>query len=139
MPREGRTAAELEFLYCVLGATWSAHEGNNGGFIVQYGVKDFGFGEVAFVIEKDGTLTCDSEICGREFVDRVLQELSKRARLRDNIPGQDRLIDEGGKHGKRDEIFEETTPGAIVTPPDQYLKGDGDGGASDSNEQRAEG
>jgi len=90
-----------EFSYCVLGATWNPHENNNGGFIIQYSIKNFGFGEISFVIEKDGSLTCDTETSSREFAQIVLSELLKRATLRDNIKDKEPLVKETYKHGER--------------------------------------
>lgn len=113
-----------EFAYCLLGATWGPHEGNNGGFIIQYGVKKFGFGEITFVIEKDGTLTCDTESCSREFAQLALNELLKRAKLRDNMDDREPLVKEVYKHGGRgdwldDENFKDRS---VVMAPEILKK-----------------
>jgi len=93
---------EMEFKYCALTSTWGPHEGNNGGFMISWGIKNFGFGTTTFVIKKDGTLECDSEACSREFVDKVLTELTKRATLRDeDLPDAKAPIHED-KHGDDD-------------------------------------
>lgn len=108
--RYQRRVDNMEYSYCVLGATWGPHKGNNGGFIIQYGIKNFGFGEVTFVIEKDGSLTCDTETCPRAFVERCLMELLKRAKLRDPFEDQAEvgpIIKSDNKHGRREEEIEE--------------------------------
>ena len=78
---------EMEFSYCVVGATFGEHpanpetgyQGTRGGFIVQYGADGFGFGEITFVIRLDGTLECASELCSPSFVKRLMTEVVKRA------------------------------------------------------------
>jgi len=107
---------DMIFKYCILECCWGPHEGNNGGFIIRWGIENFGFGTTTFAIEKDGSLKCDSETCSREFVDRVLIELAKRANLvHDTIPDHKALIEEN-EHG--------TAP---VDPMDDFF-GAGPGG-----------
>jgi hypothetical protein len=90
---------DMVFDHCILESTWGPHENNNGGFLVRWGIHNFGFGTTTFFINKDGTLGCDSECCGREFVDRVLTELTKRATLRDTkLPNSQALVEEN-RHG----------------------------------------
>jgi len=93
---------DMEFRYCTLSECWGPHEGNNGGFMVSWGVENFGFGTTTFYIKKDGTLGCDNECCSREFVDRVLTELAKRATLADG-PDKEALVEETN-HGKEFEF-----------------------------------
>jgi hypothetical protein len=76
---DAKKVEELKFVKCVLASTWGKGGDYNGGFLIQYDIKDFGFGEVTFAIRKDGTLECDLETCGREFAARVLQEMMLRA------------------------------------------------------------
>ena len=113
---------DMEFAYCVLGSCWGPWErkdkdgkliGNNGGFIIQYGAKNFGFGEITFIIEKDGTLTCDTETGPRAMAERCLIEMSKRARLRDDwedsaaYKDREPVVKSDNKHGERNKIWDE--------------------------------
>lgn len=50
---------------------WGPHEGNDGGFTLIWSCKDMGFGELSFVRMKDGTVRCDNECMGIEFVKAV--------------------------------------------------------------------
>ena len=81
---DGKPLIEKELSYCVLDATWPEHNGNLGGFRVAYGAKGFGFGNITFVINKDGSLTCDNERENRETVKYILSCLVDRAEFRDS-------------------------------------------------------
>lgn len=76
-PDERKAARENpEFVYTELQA-WSKHEGNDGGFLIQWGAKGIGFGEIAFVKEGD-KIKCYTECMSKEFVKKtVLQFLDK--------------------------------------------------------------
>ena len=72
---------KYDLKYVELGECWSAHEGNDGGFILRWGGKSsgvlgFGFGQIAFYY-KNGVLHCDSEEMSKEFVQAVLDHFSK--------------------------------------------------------------
>jgi len=88
---------DMVFKYCVLSDCWGPYKKNKGGFMVSWGIDNFGFGTTTFCIQNDGTLTCDNECCSREFVDRVLTELAKRATFKDG-PNED--VIEEKDHGK---------------------------------------
>jgi hypothetical protein len=95
-------AKDMEFKYCILSECWGPYENNKGGFIVSWGIDNFGvmaLGTTTFCIKKDGTLKCDEETCSREFVNRVLTELTKRATLEHEGPEQEAPIKET-EHGK---------------------------------------
>jgi hypothetical protein len=92
---------DMVFKYCVLSSCWGPHKNNNGGFMVSWGIENFGFGTTTFFINKDGTLGCDNECCSREFVDRVLTELTKRATFKD---GPNEEVIEEANHGKEFEF-----------------------------------
>lgn len=62
-------------------STWSKHERNNGGFLLEWGAKAKGFGEISLVIQKDGKIKCDSEYMGRDFVLAALKELIRKAKF----------------------------------------------------------
>jgi hypothetical protein len=45
---------------------------NYGGFVIRWGTKSAGFGEISIAKDKDGILRCDNERMSREFVKSVL-------------------------------------------------------------------
>ena len=47
-------------------------DGNNGGFVVTWGAKGVGFGEITFIVDKKDKLHCHSECMGRNFVRKAL-------------------------------------------------------------------
>lgn len=66
---------QYNFLSCEI-VPWTAHEGNDGGFLIRWSCENVGFGEVAF-FNKDGQLFCDSECMSDEFVSQLLAYVLK--------------------------------------------------------------
>jgi len=62
---------KLEFVYCTCMNTSKA-------FIIMWGVKNLGFGEITFSHVLGGRVKVESEGMGNEFVVEVLKELLKR-------------------------------------------------------------
>ena len=60
-----------EFTYTKLSGPWGPHSGNDGGFIIQWGCKGVGFGELAFY-KKDGKIYCDTEMESKKFIRRAI-------------------------------------------------------------------
>jgi hypothetical protein len=60
------------------------NEHNKGGFIVRWGTKSAGFGEMSVWVKKDGTLRCDNEGMSRKFLKEVLALLVDNCNLDDN-------------------------------------------------------
>jgi hypothetical protein len=75
--------------YVKLEHTWSKADGrkypkgwkNNGGFVIRYGIKGFGFGEIIFRRRLNGTIFCDSEMMSREFVNAALKEIVRQSKF----------------------------------------------------------
>jgi hypothetical protein len=63
--------------------TWSKQEGNDndGGFIISYGIKDFGFGELTF-FTKDDKVFCDSEGTSKELCRKILNKFFDNCELK---------------------------------------------------------
>ena len=62
------------FLYVDTGKFWSPHEGNGGGFTLNWRAKDIGFGEIAFYVDKESNkVICDTECMGDDFVRKALE------------------------------------------------------------------
>lgn len=60
-----------QFKYVEL-ETWTKHQGNDGGFILQWAVEHLGFGEIAFY-KKGSKIICDTECMSREFVEKTIK------------------------------------------------------------------
>lgn len=54
---------------------------HNGGFVIEWGVPGFGFGEITFV-NRNGELTVDTEHMSKEFVAAALAKLLETAKLK---------------------------------------------------------
>ena len=63
---------DLKFERVDLHAAWGPHEENDGGFILTWSCSKEhpaeGFGELSFAKMKDGTIRCDNECIGKEFI-----------------------------------------------------------------------
>lgn len=64
---------EKEVVYAELGGTWDKHEGNDGGFIIRWGIANCGFGEFAFY-KKGDKVFCDTECMSKETVKKVMMK-----------------------------------------------------------------
>lgn len=60
-----------KFVYVTM-QCWDKHQGNDGGFVLQWGVEHLGFGEIAFY-KKGSVIKCDTETMGKEFVQKALE------------------------------------------------------------------
>lgn len=49
--------------------------GSEGGFVVRWGLEDFGFGELTFYLH-EGKLVCDTECMSRDFVRAALNKIA---------------------------------------------------------------
>ena len=49
--------------------------------LFQWGVKEFGFGEISFHYNKDGELECDNECMSKEFIKAILCDFVDRSKL----------------------------------------------------------
>lgn len=75
---------KYDFSYCDLTSAWGPHDGNNGGFVLSWGVKGFGFGQLTFCIKggkvdslgtySGGKTQCDSETLSKDFVKQALDK-----------------------------------------------------------------
>ncbi len=63
--------AEYEFTTIEFDA-WGPHKGNDGGFRLRWTCEGTGFGETTFVRMKDGTIRCDNETMGSEFIKALM-------------------------------------------------------------------
>lgn len=70
-----------KFIYVNL-KTWIKHEGNNGGFVLQWAAKRIGFGEISFIIGTDGKYYVDTEALSKEFCNKVLNKFFDSCILR---------------------------------------------------------
>lgn len=52
------------------------------GFILEWGAKGMGFGELTFVQKLDGKIECETECMGREFVEQAIAALLKKVKMR---------------------------------------------------------
>jgi len=60
-----------QFKYVEL-EVWDKHTGNDGGFILNWGVEHLGFGQIAFY-KKGSKIICDTECMGKEFVEKTIK------------------------------------------------------------------
>ena len=85
-----------EFTYIAVSHAWGKKEyakrpewNNWGGFVVSWGAKGVGFGELTFVLKggkfneetrelEGATLECDSEAMGRQFIKEALMALAEK-------------------------------------------------------------
>ena len=65
-----------QFVYVRLGDTWDKHLYNDGGFVLEWGVKNFGFGTLTFIKHGDKVI-CDTETMSNDFVSKVFEEFVK--------------------------------------------------------------
>lgn len=68
---------EPEFVYVKMGEIWGPWKrkgglGNDGGFILRWGAKGVGFGELTFSF-KAGKMVCSTECMGQKFVQAALR------------------------------------------------------------------
>jgi hypothetical protein len=49
--------------------------GNNGGFMIRWGVQGIGFGEITIYLNRRGNLACRGEGMGKSFVKKALAAL----------------------------------------------------------------
>lgn len=76
---------EPKFVYVKLDRAWGpwkrrGGEGNNGGFVLTWGVEKVGFGELSFCVKLDGTVVCDTECMGgQKWAQAVLAEFLRTA------------------------------------------------------------
>ena len=54
---------------------WGQHERNQGGVLIQWGMDEFGFGELT-LYKKNGVLRADTECLNRDFVRAVLAKVA---------------------------------------------------------------
>lgn len=94
---DGKPLIEKELIYCNLMSTWGPHTGNDGGFKIGYAAKGYGFGTLTFIINKDGSLTCDNEREDRETVKYILNCLVDRDKFIDGEEKDELKYNE--KHG----------------------------------------
>ena len=66
---------QYEFTDVEITSSWGKWEKNDGGFIISWGCKNVGFGELTF-FSKDGKTHCDSEAMGKEFIKQALAHLT---------------------------------------------------------------
>jgi len=59
-----------KFSYVKLGECWSKHQGNDGGFTLNWGVEHLGFGQLAFY-KKGSNIYCDSEHMSKDFIQKT--------------------------------------------------------------------
>jgi len=60
-------------------------KGNNGGFEISWGIQRYGMGQLTFIKNKDGTVTCDNEIMSEEFCRIVLEQFLKKTIFRHDV------------------------------------------------------
>jgi len=79
-----KDSSAIDFVEIRIGATWvrwrKGKQGNDGGFVLCWGAKGVGFGEVTFSKDKDNKLHVQSECMGREFVKKALAALVDSAK-----------------------------------------------------------
>lgn len=63
--------ANPQFKYVELGSCWAKHEGNDGGFTLNWGAENLGFGQLAFY-RKGSKIKCDTEHMSNEFIKKAL-------------------------------------------------------------------
>lgn len=70
---------KLKLNYVSLGGTWDKHDGNDGGFVLNWkaeGEKEFNggiqFGQISFV-KRGSQVECDDEGMGKKFVDEAVK------------------------------------------------------------------
>lgn len=107
-----KTVAEMEFLHCEIGIIWGegqGHSRNTGGFMIHYGIKNFGFGNLTFRVDSEThALICDNELMSREFIDRCFHEIQKRTFLEDPIENEPNpIINDGSRHNRTRKDLEE--------------------------------
>jgi hypothetical protein len=64
-------AENYDFVYVKLGGAWEKAPHNDGGFILNWGVNNLGFGQLTFY-NKDGKTTCETECMSKEFIKQAL-------------------------------------------------------------------
>ena len=69
------------FTYVGLGDTWDKHEGNDGGFVIEWSCENIGFGTLTF-IKKDGQVICDTETMNKEFCKQALEEFFMKVEIK---------------------------------------------------------
>ena len=62
---------QIQFQEVNLHQIWGPCEENDGGFVLTWSSKGIGFGELEFAKMKDGTIRCDNEAMGIEFIKAV--------------------------------------------------------------------
>ncbi len=74
---KAREGVEYDFVEVVMECCWGAIPGhhNQGGFVVRWGARGIGFGELSFSI-KDGVVHCDNECMSRRFCRGALRRLA---------------------------------------------------------------
>lgn len=89
----GRSADEVQkaidepkFVYVKLDHVWGPFRnqivpgGNEGGFVLKWGVEKVGFGELTFCLKTDGRVVCDTECMGgKKWAEVVLAEFLRMA------------------------------------------------------------
>jgi hypothetical protein len=76
---------EPKFVYVKLDRAWGPWKrrggaGNNGGFVLAWGVEKVGFGELTVCVDLEGRLVCDTECMGGEkWAKAVMTEFLKSA------------------------------------------------------------
>lgn len=72
---------KYEFEWVELDGAWDAHEGNQGGFQLNFGCKGFGFGTLTFFRDHEGKLKCDNERLDLNFIEQALLHFARTAIL----------------------------------------------------------
>jgi len=72
---------KYEFTHTSISSAWGPWDRNDGGFIISWGCKNVGFGELTFSI-KNGETHCDSETMSREFIKQALEHLVESVNIK---------------------------------------------------------
>lgn len=72
---------EYKFEWVELEEAWDAHERNQGGFRLSYGLKGMGWGTLTFFRSNEGKVVCDNERMDLEFVEQALLFFARKAIL----------------------------------------------------------
>lgn len=75
---------KYKFMYVKLGDTWDPWEkdgrSNDGGFCLDWGAEDIGFGQLTFY-KKDGKTICLTECMSEEFVKQAIDYFANSIKL----------------------------------------------------------
>lgn len=93
MPEEVKPTKEFSFEYVQLLSAWGKTQKTNGGFVLGWVAKEYGFGELTFssvegyIDEVTGNIEgavvkCDSETMGKDFVRAALLHFANTVEIK---------------------------------------------------------